>query len=226
MSAPARTTLVTGASSGIGAIYADRLARRGWNLILVARSASRLAEVASGIGTDTGVTVEIFAADLGTPSGQRQIAKRLTEDASIAMLVNNAGFGSAASLLESDPETMAAMIDLNAGAVTRLAMAAASAFAARGEGAIINMASIAALAPRLLNGVYGGTKAFVVALSEALHRELEPKGVRVQVVLPGATATDFWRISGMPVEQLPDTIVMSAEDAVTPRSQASIKVSW
>ncbi len=214
MSAPARTALVTGASSGIGAIYADRLARRGWNLILVARSASRLAEVASGIGTDTGVTVEIFAADLGTPSGQRQIAKRLTEDASIAMLVNNAGFGSAASLLESDPETMAAMIDLNAGAVTRLAMAAASAFAARGEGAIINMASIAALAPRLLNGVYGGTKAFVVALSEALHRELEPKGVRVQVVLPGATATDFWRISGMPVEQLPDTIVMGAEDAV------------
>jgi len=214
VSAPVRTALVTGASAGIGAIYADRLARRGWNLILVARNHSRLEEVASRLRANTGVTVDIAATDLGTPSGQRQIAERLTHDASIAMLVNNAGFGSAASLLESDPETMAAMIDLNAAAVTRLAIAAARAFAARGEGAIINMASIAALAPRLLNGVYGGTKAFVVALSEALHRELEPRGVRVQVVLPGATATDFWRISGIPVEQLPEAILMSAEDAV------------
>lgn len=214
MTGQGRVALVTGASSGIGEIYADRLARRGWGLILVARSSDRLAQVASRIRSETAVPVEIIAADLGTVSGQRLIEQRLADDPAIAMLVNNAGFGSAVPLLESDLDLMATMVDLNVGAVARLAIAAGKAFAARGDGTIVNMASIAALAPRLLNGVYGGTKAFVVAFSEALHRELAPTGVRVQVVLPGATATEFWRISGRSVDTLPEAIVMSAEDAV------------
>ena len=213
MSAAAPTALITGASAGIGAIYADRLARRGWNLILAARSGERLSEVAARIQRDS-VSVETIVADLGSHSGQRQLAERLLADPSITMLVNNAGFGSTAPLLDSDPDVMAQMIELNVGAVARLANAAAKAFASRGEGTIINMASIAAVAPRILNGVYGGTKAFVLALSQSLHRELAPKGVRVQVVLPGATATDFWAVSGTSVDALPQEIVMSPEAVV------------
>jgi short-subunit dehydrogenase len=213
VTAASRTALITGASAGIGAVYADRLAKRGWNLILAARNAERLDHVASRVRRD-GVSVETVVADLATPAGQQLMAKRLLDDASIGMLVNNAGFGSASGLLDSDPELMAQMIELNVSAVARLANAAARSFASRKEGTIINMASIAAVAPRILNGVYAGTKAFVLALSQSLHHELASKGVRVQVVLPGATATDFWTISGAPVETLPQEIVMSPEAVV------------
>jgi short-subunit dehydrogenase len=157
VSAAAPTALITGASAGIGAIYADRLARRGWNLILAARSGDRLGEVAARVRRED-LSVETIVVDLGSHSGQRQLAERLFADPSITMLVNNAGFGSTAPLLDSDPDVMAQMIELNVGAVARLANAAAKAFASRGEGTIINMASIAAVAPRILNGVYGGTK--------------------------------------------------------------------
>jgi short-subunit dehydrogenase len=214
MTAPRKTALVTGASSGIGAVYADRLARRGWDLVLVARSADRLGELAARIARETRARVETMAADLTVADEQRRVAGRLQADRALGMLVNNAGFGSTESVLGADPEVMARMIELNAGAVARLAQAAGGAFAGRGEGTIVNMASIAALAPRILNGVYAGTKAFVVALSQSLHHELAPRGVRVQVVLPGAIATDFWTVSGTPVEALPREIVMSAEDVV------------
>ena len=149
MSAAAPTALITGASAGIGANYADRLARRGWNLILAARNGERLSEVAARIQRDS-VSVETIVADLGSHSGQRQLAERLLADPSITMLVNNAGFGSTAPLLDSDPDVMAQMIELNVGAVARLANAAAKAFASRGEGTIINMASIAG-SPRMPN---------------------------------------------------------------------------
>ncbi|MBA2920665.1 SDR family NAD(P)-dependent oxidoreductase [Sphingomonas sp. MAH-20] len=208
------TALITGASAGIGAIYADRLAQRGWNLILVARNRDRLNQVAASIRLKSGVSVETMSVDLTGRAGQQEIADRLIADPRIGMLVNNAGFGSTAPIAQADPDVMADMIALNVGAVARLAGAAASVFLSRGQGAIINIASIVAIAPETLNGVYGGTKAFVLALSQALRHELAPKGIRVQVVLPGATATDFWRLSGTPVDALPKAIVMSADDVV------------
>ena len=214
MTGARKVALVTGASSGIGEIYADRLARRGWDLVLVARSGDRLDVIAQRISRELGRSVEPLAADLTTPAGQRQVADRLLADQSIGLLVNNAGFGATGTLLDADPEVMARMIELNVAAAARLAQAAARAFAARGEGAIVNVASIAALAPRILNGVYAGTKAFVLALSQALDHELAPRGVRVQVVLPGATATAFWTVTGTPVEALPREIVMSPEAVV------------
>ena len=117
-------------------------------------------------------------------------------------------------LLQSDIGKMQDMIALNVTALTRLTYAAAPGFVARGKGAFINIASIVAIAPEVLNGVYGGSKAYVLAFSQSLQHELGDKGVRVQAVLPGATATDFWQTAGTPVEYLPQEIVMRAEDMV------------
>lgn len=210
------TALVTGASSGIGAVYADRLAKRGYDLILVARSTERLQEVATHIADATGRSVETIASDLNQPGDLRRIEAVLREDANITLLVNNAGFGAATPLLQSDVDTMETMIGVNITALTRLTYAAAPAFAARGRGAIINIASIVAIAPELLNGVYAGSKAFVLAFTQSLRHEFADKGVRVQAVLPGATATAFWDIPGVGGhENLPGAIgVMSAQDMV------------
>jgi short-subunit dehydrogenase len=119
-----------------------------------------------------------------------------------------------APLVDSDIDKMDRMIDLNVTALVRLTYAILPAFLKRGGGTIINLASIVGIAPEVLNGVYGGTKAFVLAFSLSLHKELAKRGIRVQVVLPGATATDFWVIAGTPLEQLPSQIVMNAEDLV------------
>src|SRR6267378_1757921 len=191
------TALITGASSGIGAIYADRLAKRGYDLILVARNKNRLAALARRLENDTRRSVETIAADLNNKTDLARIETTLRTNPGITLLVNNAGVGATAPLLDSDVEKMDEMIRLNVGALTRLTYAAAPGFVARGGGTIINIASSAAISPETLNGVYGGSKAFVLALSQSLNHELGGKGVRVQAVLPGATATEFWDIAGL-----------------------------
>ena len=208
------TALITGASSGIGAVYADRLAHAGYDLILVARRADKLRSLAQELTTRTGRSVETIAADLTQAADLAKIENVLKTDASISLLVNNAGVGAGAPLLQADIGEMDNMITLNVSVLTRLAYAAAPAFVARGTGTIINIASIVAIAPELLNGVYGGSKAYVLAFSQSLHHELADKGVRVQAVLPGATATEFWDVAGVPIGNLPKEIVMSAQDMV------------
>lgn len=208
------TALITGASSGIGAIYAEQLARKGYDLILVARDRSRLNALATRITTATQRVVEVLDADLAIPAQRAVVEAKLRDDASITLLVNNAGIGTHTPLLESDVGRMEQMIDLNVTALTRLSYAAIPGFVARGKGGIINISSIVAIAPEVLNGVYGGSKAFVLAFSQSLHHELADKGIRVQAVLPGATATDFWATGGLPLEHLPANIVMRAEDLV------------
>lgn len=208
------TALITGASSGIGAVYADRLARRGFDLVLVARNAERLRALASRLAQSTGRRVETLAADLSAPQDLERVEATLRTRDDITMLVNNAGVGATAPLLSSDIKKMEDMINLNVVALTRVAYAAAPGFARRGAGTIINIASIVAISPETLNGVYGGSKAYVLAFSQSLEHELSEKGVRVQAVLPGATATEFWDIAGLPVEHLPKQIVMSADDMV------------
>jgi uncharacterized protein len=208
------TALITGASTGIGAIYADRLAKRGYDLILVARNESRLAALAKRLKDETGRSVETIAADLNDKTDLARIETTLRTNASITLLVNNAGVGAAAPLLNSDIEKMDEMIRLNVGALTRLTYAAVPGFVARGGGTIINISSIVAISPETLNGVYGGSKAFVLAFSQSLQHELADKGIRVQAVLPGATATEFWDVAGLPVHNLPAAIVMRAQDMV------------
>jgi short-subunit dehydrogenase len=208
------TALITGASSGIGAIYADRLARRGYDLILVARNEDRLNTLADRLGGATGRSVDTLVADLNDKAGLAKVEARLRTDASLTLLVNNAGVGAAAPLLASDVDKMEAMVALNVTALTRLTYAAAPGFVERGRGTFINISSIVAISPETLNGVYGGSKAFVLAFSQSLQHELADKGIRVQAVLPGATATEFWDTAGLPVAHLPQSIVMSASNLV------------
>lgn len=208
------TALITGASTGIGSVYADRLAKRGYDLILVARSQDKLTEVAKRIQSSTNRKVETLQADLTVFADVKRVTERLAADDSITALVNNAGIAAASKLLESDADSLDQMIQLNVAAFTRLALAAASSFAARANGLIINIGSVVALAPELLNGVYSGTKAYVQNFSTALKNDLAGKGVTVQVVLPGATATPLWDKAGVPIDSLPAEWVMSAEDMV------------
>jgi uncharacterized protein len=206
--------VVTGASTGIGAVYADRLAKRGYDLILVARNEAKLHSLSEHLANETGRSVKVLPADLGNKAVLAKIEATLRNDPSITMLVNNAGVGSVAPLLAADIEKMEDIIDLNITALTRLTYAAAPALASRGTGTIINIASIVAVGPEILNGVYGASKAYVLALSHSLQHELADKGVRIQAVLPGAVATDFWEISGTSYQDLPAEIVMSSEDVV------------
>lgn len=207
------TALITGASTGIGAVYADRLAKRGYDLILVARSEQKLSEVASRLKF-TGRRIEIFPADLTKKADVERVADWLRTDATITALVNNAGLGSARKLLDAKIDDLESMIYLNVTALTRLALAALPGFVERKNGLLINIASVVALAPELLNGTYSGTKAYVVNFTQALKNEVEGKGVTVQAVLPGATATPFWDKAGRAVEDLPQERVMTAEDMV------------
>jgi short-subunit dehydrogenase len=208
------TAVITGASTGIGAIYADRLARRGYDLVLVARSTDRLQALAERLRATYGRVVRTVGADLTKDADLRRVEALLRDDAGITLLVNNAGVGGAGALLDSDVGKMQDMIALNVTALTRLTYAAAPGFAARGNGSFINIASIVAIAPEALNGVYGGSKAYVLAFSQSLRHELAGKGVRVQAVLPGATATDFWDTAAVPLAHLPKEWVMRADDMV------------
>lgn len=206
--------LITGASSGIGAVYADRLAKRGYDLILVARREDRLRELAARLEAETGRKAEVIAADLNDPADRARVEQVLREDPAVTALVNNAGFAAITPLLASDVDAMEAMIDLNVTALTRLTYAAVPGFVARGAGTIVNIASIVAIGPERLNGVYGASKAYVLAFSQSLQAELADKGIRIQAVLPGATATDLWESAGTHHSNLPQEIVMTTEDLV------------
>jgi len=207
------TALVTGASTGIGAIYADRLARRGYDLILVARNQSRLGALAERLRAETGRAVTPVAADLSSKSDLARIEALLKQDDSITVLVNNAGVGAVAPLQAANVDEMESMIDLNVTALTRLTYAIGPVFSAKGSGTIINISSVVGIAAEVLNGVYSASKAYVLAFGHSLQRDLASKGVRIQTVLPAATATEFWDVAGYAAQKASPT-TMSAHDLV------------
>ncbi len=213
MSSIKGTALITGASTGIGAIYADRLARRGHDLVLVARDGARMEALAERLRSETGVGIEIIPADLTVDADVATIELRLAKG-DIALLINNAGMSLNGSLLENGPAEFARIITLNITTPTRLAAAAAKAFVARGDGAIVNIASVLALAPEMFDGIYSGTKAYVLNLSQAMAKQLTDKGVYTQAVLPGATRTEIWERSGKDIDSFPAEMVMEAGDLV------------
>lgn len=207
------TALVTGASTGIGAIYADRLAKRGYDLILVARNEERMKALASKLTAETGRSVKVVGADLNVKVDLLKIEKILQEDTSISMLVNNAGIGSVASILDGGVDDMEAMINLNITALTRLTYAIAPVFARKGSGTIINISSIVGIAVEALNGVYSASKSYVLSFGHVLQRDLADKGVRIQSVLPAGTITEFWDVAGHS-KQKESPRMMTADDLV------------
>ena len=208
------TALITGASSGIGAVYADRLAHRGYDLILVARDAERMEALAARLRAQTGRVAEVLPADLATPAGLDPVQERLARDPAITMLVNNAGISLNGGLLDNEPAALQRLIAVNITAPTLLAAAAGRAFAARQAGTIINIASVLAVAPELLDGVYSGSKAYILNLTIDLAARLKPAGVHVQAVLPGATRTEIWARSGKDPDALMPGMVMETGDLV------------
>lgn len=208
------TAVITGASTGIGAVYADRLARRGFDLLIIARDSKRLTDLSSKLTSKTGRKVDVISANLTNKEDLRKVESRLQSDTSISLLVNNAGFGGTKALVHSSIDDLEDMIALNVTALTRLTAAVLPNLLARKSGAIINIASVVALNPEALNGTYSGTKAYVVNFTQSLFETLKNTGVQVQAVLPGATRTEFWNRAGLPVHNLPDDWVMSADDCV------------
>jgi len=208
------TALITGGSSGIGAIAADRLAKRGHDLILVGRDEERLNSVATRVSNETGRSARGIVADLTNETDLKIVEQVLQNDVNLSVLVNNAGVGAPAPFLDADIIRLTRMVDLNVTSLVRLSHAVLPAFLNRGGGSIVNVASVVGIVPEILNGVYGGTKAFVIAFSRSLHKEFGDRGIRIQVILPGATATDFWDIAGTPLEQVPQEMVMRADELV------------
>lgn len=204
--------LITGASTGIGAVYADRFAKRGHDLVLVARNQQRLEALAARLHSRDGVRVDIVRADLTQRAELERVEALLAGDARIGVLVNNAGASAAGSFVEQGVETVSRVIDLNATALARLAAAVAPRFAREGKGAIVNIASVVGLASEFQMSVYGATKAFVLYLSQGLHLELGPKGIYVQAVLPAATRTEIWASVGKDVDAIEG--MMEVDDLV------------
>jgi short-subunit dehydrogenase len=198
------TVLITGASSGIGATYAERFARRGHDLVLVARDKARLETLAARLREENSVAVDILQADLTQSNDLAAVETRLRDDARIGILINNAGAAQSGSFIEQTPDAIDRLVTLNTTALVRLAGAIAPRLAQAGEGAIVNIGSVVGLAPEFGMSIYGATKAFVLFLSQGLSLELTPKGVYVQAVLPAGTRTEIWERAGIDVNTLPE----------------------
>ncbi|MGV1786689.1 MULTISPECIES: SDR family NAD(P)-dependent oxidoreductase [Agrobacterium] len=204
--------LITGASSGIGAVYARRLASRGHDLVLVARATDRLETLAAELRQTYGIAVENITADLTDPTQLGTVAERLKAEPSIDILVNNAGAGLLGGFTSADPAAMETLLRLNVVAPTLLASAVIAGMVERGSGSIVNIASVLALLPEYSHGIYAATKSYVLTMSQSLAAEVSSKGVYVQAVLPAATRTEIFERAGGDINRVQN--LMKVEDLV------------
>lgn len=213
----ARTALITGASSGIGAAFARALARRGDHLILVARSGDKLEALAASLRAELGATVAVVVADLSLPGcGSKLAAELAGQGLAVDVLINNAGFGAAGAFAQQDPARDAEMIGLNVSAVVDLAHAFLPAMLERERGGILNVASVAGFQPVPQMAIYAATKAFVLSFSEALWVETRRRGVSVTALCPGPVDTPFFEATGSPNlrKAVPKNFMMTADKVV------------
>ncbi len=203
------SVLITGASTGIGAVYADRFAKRGHDLVLVARNKARMEELAQRLRQENGVSVDLLVADLTDPKDLAVVEQRLRDDAQIEILVNNAGATVNGTFADQATDDIGKLVALNTTALVRLTSAIVPRLSRHGSGAIINIGSVVGLVPEFGMAVYGATKAFVLHLSQALNQH---SGVYVQAVLPAATRTEIWDHAEIDVNTLP--AIMEVADLV------------
>lgn len=211
---PHGTAVITGASAGLGKLFADRFAERGYDLILIARRANRLETLAKSLKEQYGVAAGWIAADLGNAIELDEVVRTIAADRSITLLLNNAGTAALGRVADSQAEDLAAMINVNIVALTRLSIAVLSGFKERNRGTIVNIGSVLGLHSLPISSIYSGTKGYVLNFTRGLQDEVSGTGVQVQLVLPAAIATDIWDNAGVPVSQLDPSTVMTAEDAV------------
>lgn len=203
-----RFALVTGASSGIGAAYAERLAERGFDLILVARRVDRLEHLAERLRKTHGRTIEVEKADLGDSSDLARIESLLRDRDDIEMLVNNAGLGASGASVAVDADAVENLIKINVVALSRLCLAVTPRFAAKDRGVIVNIGSVIAVIPSATAAAYSGSKAYVNNFSRSLQAEFSKTNVKVQLVMPGPVRTEFF---GDKLPPFPEELFMSAE---------------
>ena len=207
------TALVTGASAGIGRAFAERLAREGTDLVLVARDRARLDELATGLRMRHGVAVEVLVADLSDRAATGRVCARIEDDVRpIDLLVNNAGFGLKGSFLDNDLADEEAGLDVMVRAVMLTSHAAGRAMRARGTGAILNVSSVAGF---IANGTYSAEKAFVTVFTEGLAGELSGTGVTATALCPGFTHTEFHERAGLPTDGIPKQLWLTADQVVS-----------
>ena len=209
-----KLALVTGASSGIGDTFARRLARSGYDLVLVARNVERL-EALAGTLREAGTRVEVLPADLGQPLGLAVVEARLAAEPPIDLLVNNAGFGTAGPVASLDPDREEEEVRVNCIAPLRLARAVLPGMLERKRGAIINVSSIAGFQPGPFTATYSASKAFLTTWSTALHEEVRSAGIVVQALCPGFTRTEFQQRAGVNRDRIPAVAWMSADEVVS-----------
>nr|WP_321359904.1 SDR family oxidoreductase [uncultured Hyphomonas sp.] len=211
---PDGVAVITGASSGIGAAFAERLASEGYPLLLVARRKDRLDQAAADLSARHGVKVETLAADLVDPADLAGLEARLRAGG-VAMLVNNAGAGGLGPTAASTPDKMQDLIWLNVIALTRLSHAALEGVRKAGAGVLINLGSVIAFAPSAGGAVYSGTKAYVLNFTRALQMEYASSDIRIQVLMPGPVRTEFFSSQGLSDAVFPEESFLSAEQLVS-----------
>lgn len=207
---PRPVALITGPTSGIGAGYARRFARDGYDVALVARDAERLTRLADEL-QDTAGSVEILPADLGDPADRQRVCDRLA--AGVRVLVNNAGFATSGDFWSTDPALLQSQLDVNVTAVMHLTRAALPAMLDTGAGTVINIASVAGLVPGR-GSTYSASKAWVISFSEGLSVGLQGTGVSVHAVCPGYVHTEFHARAGIDVSKSPSFMWLEVDDVV------------
>lgn len=206
--------LVTGASSGIGAIYARRLAERGYDLVVTARRADRIKALAETLRRAHGVAVEPLAADLSEREGLARVEQRIRAADNLRFLVNNAGFGSSAGFYDDAIEEHDRMVRVHVLAVMRLSYAALHVMLPRRAGAIVNVSSVAGFVQSPTGLLYCSTKAWITSFTEGLHLLARDQGVRVQALCPGFTLTEFHDVIEFDRSLIAKKWWMRAEDVV------------